>query len=188
MLPVEAHLGVGPEWARVSMVLLIEASRVTVLSRVRWRCQARGVTQAYTLRIRARLYTSAGPETAFQWNYVVCATTQYAQFVGNDSVTCVDCPPGGDCSGLQLTDVTTADTNQSDVEALRSITDSSLQVTQQYIVAMPGYWSSASSTGLAYYECPNTEACLPGNLVNGRYDVHTVTVLLLCTLPIAFST
>ena len=138
--------------------------------------QARGVTQPYTLQLRTRLFSSAGPETAFQWSYVVCSTTQYARPVGNDSVTCEECPTGGDCSGLQLANVA----SDSELAATTDAADVSSQVTAQLIVAMPGYWTAPASESLtsesdtlasattAFYACPNPAACLPGSLVNGR--------------------
>ena len=76
--------------------------------------QGKGVTQAYTLQVRTRLFSSTGPATALQWTYIVCAATEFTVFASNDSdsVSCIACPAGGDCSGAitasALTDASTS--------------------------------------------------------------------------------
>ena len=111
--------------------------------------------QAYTLQIRTRLFSSVGSDTAVQWTFVRCSATQYGQLSGLDTLTCLPCPVGADCSGLGG-EVPLVSSNGTGADSLQGV----VQVSQ--IVAQPGYWASATSAGLTYYRCPIPEACVSG--------------------------
>ena len=127
--------------------------------------QARGTSVAYTLQVVTKLFSSIGPTQTVTWNLVRCGTSQYSEFSGNDTVTCVDCPEGGDCSGTGLLAAQEAAAGNSTNSSLAGMTTVDLQnalvVTQANIVALPGYWASTGSSGLKYYSCPIPSACLP---------------------------
>ena len=130
--------------------------------------QARGTLQAYTLQVRTRLYSSAGPETTLLWSYDRCSASEFAVFSGVDTVTCEPCPAGGDCSGAALT-----------VDA--DLASSVIVVKQDAVAAKPGYWASNSADDLKFYECPVPSACLPG--VNGSRSVCATGYSgILCTV------
>ncbi len=115
-----------------------------------------GTSSSYTLQIRSRLLSAYGRTDTEAWNHVVCSTLQYAVLSGNDTVVCLPCPEGGDCSGGTLASLLAAVPGAANAV-----------VQQQHIVARQGYWASPNSSGLAYDKCPNTNAvtCLQG--VNG---------------------
>ena len=118
--------------------------------------QARGTLQAYTLQVRARLFSSTGPETTLLWSYDRCSASEFAVFSGVDTVTCEPCPAGGDCSGSALT-------------ADPTLPSSEVVVKQEAVAAQPGFWASNTANDLNFYECPVPSACLPG--VNGSRSV-----------------
>ena len=120
--------------------------------------QARGTLQAYTLQVRTHLYSSTGVDSTLLWSYHRCATSEYAVFTGLDTVTCMPCPVGGDCTGEQLANSTVPLAGVPE-------SDAGVVVREESIAAMPGFWASPSSDGLQFYACPLAAACLPG--VNG---------------------
>ena len=77
---------------------------------------------------------------------------------GNDTVSCQDCPPGGDCSGAADTSV-----SLDQLDPFASVDSSGVGlvgvIQADAIVAAPGYWASQSSNGLKYYACPIPAAC-----------------------------
>jgi hypothetical protein len=100
--------------------------------------------RAYTLQVRAQLFGEPGVATTHGWTYVRCSATQFTRFAADDSVECVECPTGGDCSP-------------------RGGVDDVVQL--QHVVAQQGWWASPHSDGRRFYRCPVAAACLPG--VNG---------------------
>ena len=112
----------------------------------------------HTLQAQAVLSGTAGPALVLQWSYVRCNSMQYGVISGNDTLVCVACPSGGDCSTTpssadeQANSSTTAITAGSSVAA----------VTQSDIVAQAGWWASDGSSGLVFYKCAIAEACLSG--------------------------
>ena len=113
--------------------------------------------QPYTLQIRTQLSSTAGTPTTLQWSYVKCSSAQFAQLSGNDTVQCASCPAGGDCTGGGVS-----------ADALLAASGLAV-VTQQTIVAQPGYWASSATADAVFYKCPLAAACLPG--VNGSRSV-----------------
>ena len=103
---------------------------------------------AHILQARAVLSGSAGSTLVLQWSRVECSTTQYGMISGNDTLTCAQCPAGGDCS--------------SSIGNTSISTGSVSTVTQFDIVAQAGWWASESANGLTYYPCPIAGACLRG--------------------------
>ena len=58
-----------------------------------------GTSQPYTLQVRTVFAGTPGDVTTLQWVYQRCAVNQFAVLAnGSDSVSCVPCPPGGDCA------------------------------------------------------------------------------------------
>jgi hypothetical protein len=116
----------------------------------------RGTSVSYTLITRVRLFADHGAVTALTWTHVVCGVDEYSVLSGNDTVACLPCPEGGDCSGATLSPLLAiAPGSANDV------------VLQEHVVAREGWWASQTSSGLAYYKCLNNFAvtCLQG--VNG---------------------
>ena len=107
-------------------------------------------------QVRTRLYSSAGPEATLLWSYRRCSASEFSDFFAVDTVACVPCPPGGDCSGASLVD---------DADAATS----GVVVTQVSVAAQPGFWASNAALDLTFYECPISAACLPG--ANGSRSV-----------------
>ena len=140
-----------------------------------------------------------------------CSPTEYTVWSGNDTATCVPCPVGGDCSGATVYNAIAAatahasddgsGTNSTGNATTSSVTDSaasaqsnstvlvvtkvdfeaSVVVTQDDIVAQPGFWASSQSTGLTYYPCPIAAACLQPQLPASRHvDVAPVPYRAQC--------
>ena len=96
--------------------------------------QPRGTSFGYTLHVRTRLFNTVGDVSAVAWNFVRCAATEYAvlsSVAGNDSVVCMPCPVGGDCSG----DGATVGLNLT--SAQRQAREYSIVVTASDILAQP---------------------------------------------------
>jgi hypothetical protein len=84
----------------------------------------------------------------------VCTVDEYSVLSGYDTVTCLPCPEGADCTGSTLPSV------------LSALEGPSNQVVQQeHLVAREGWWASQTSDRLTYYQCGIPAACLQG--VNG---------------------
>ncbi len=129
-------------------------------------------SKEYTLRARTNFAANSGPELQITWTHVRCGSTQFSVVSGNDTVTCHDCPTGGNCT-LPLT-TAFSESNPSGSQSLVAFI-----VQEQDIVAMPGFWTfPASASGsrgasdigsstpdgqpLQFYACLNAFACLPG--------------------------
>jgi hypothetical protein len=104
--------------------------------------------QVYTLQVRASLGGTFGDVAAYQWQHLLCESNQYSVLL-RDSVTCVACPAGGDCTPRPKEGVSV--------------------VTLSDVISRKGYWASQSSDGTSYYQCPLATACLPG--ANGTRSV-----------------
>jgi hypothetical protein len=60
------------------------------------------VNKEYTLRLRTNFVASTVPELQVTWTHVRCDSSQFSVVSGNDTVTCHNCPAGGNCT-LPLT-------------------------------------------------------------------------------------
>jgi hypothetical protein len=106
----------------------------------------------YTLQVRAKLFSSVGPDATFQWTYRRCASTEYAIITGNDTVTCEPCPDGGDCTVAAAVRghpgdpamVSSGNTSVLEEGGLFNV------VQQQHIMAQAGFWASQTANGLKY--------------------------------------
>ena len=132
----------------------------------------RGSSFAYSLQVRARLYSSTGRPLTLQWTYLRCRTDEYAVFSGVDAIACEPCPLGGDCTGDALPaaelvpDGVLASVVAEESEVVdggnAKVVAASAVVQQKHITARPGYWAPDDSDGLTFYECPAAYACLQG--------------------------
>ena len=123
---------------------------------------ARGTSHAYTLQVRTRLFSGHGVVVTVPWTYVRCAPTEFSSMSGNDSVQCVPCPAGGDCSGNNLPlSMLVADSGLVDVNSSAAV--AAVVVSPSVVVAQSGYWMSPDSDDLTFYQCPQSYACLAGN-------------------------
>ena len=123
--------------------------------------------------MRTSLFDSPGATTTLLWTYKRCADDEFTVFSAVDTVTCVGCPAGGDCTGGTLAPAQLTTTTGAGV--------ATAAVQQGYITAQRGYWASAHSTGDTFYECPVPSACLPG--VNGsRSSCATGYTGVLCSV------
>ena len=77
---------------------------------------------------------------------------------GNDTVSCQECPLGGDCSGVNIVQpsLDLADPFAAVTEPSAALVD---VVQADHIVAAPGWWASQASDGLMFYKCPIIGAC-----------------------------
>jgi hypothetical protein len=100
---------------------------------------------AYTLQVRAVLFSKAGDVSTVLWEYKRCSSTEFSVFRDGDAIECSPCPIGGDCSTVSVSEV----------------------VEQKDIIAQAGWWASDSSSGKQFYKCPIPESCLPGDRGNG---------------------
>ncbi len=57
------------------------------------------LSEPWCLQIRTVLFASRGPPTAVTWTHIVCGAEEYSEISGVDTVRCMPCPIGGDCSG-----------------------------------------------------------------------------------------
>ena len=99
------------------------------------------------------MFTSTGVDALVQWSYVRCSAVEYAVITGADSIQCVPCPLGADCSpqAALAQDLTSAPSG--DFDSVVQLSD---------VVARPGYWAAPTSDGLTYYPCPIDGACVLG--------------------------
>ena len=124
---------------------------------------ARGSSYAYTLQVRTRLFSSYGVVVTVPWTFVRCAATEFSSLSGNDSVECVPCPEGGDCSGDNVpVSMLVADTGLVDVNSSTAAA-AAVVVAPALVMAQAGYWMSPDADDLTFYKCPQPYACLAGN-------------------------
>ena len=124
-------------------------------------------------QLRTSLFDSPGFPTTLLWTYKRCANDEFSVFSGVDTVSCVGCPSGGDCTGGTLSpSLLTMNTPAGVVTAA---------VQQSHITSQPGFWASSNSSGTTFYPCPIVSACLPG--VNGsRSSCATGYTGVLCSV------
>ena len=135
------------------------------------------------LQVSTQLYSSTGPVDSVVWTMTRCSTTQYAIFSGNDTVTCEQCPVGGDCSGDALT-AAVANSSAADFEASVVVTQSGIvaQASQRVHELVPSQgafsqlplWLSCvvpgGVLGVACIQWPHVLHVPPGGGVPTRYS------------------
>ena len=129
-----------------------------------------------TLQVKATLLASSGVDSTLSWLYVQCTADEFTVASGHDTVECVPCPSGADCSGsagqLSLVDAgNSSDSvlgNTSSGAFPLSSSDSLLEsgmvegVGRLGVIAQPGFWAADTVEDLNFYTCPVYDACLRG--------------------------
>ena len=118
------------------------------------------VVVTIVVQVQSVLDGTAGTSLSVQWTHVVCSSSQYAVLSNHDTVTCMPCPVGGQCSSAVASTAADVAANATLADVQASVLSD--VVVQQGIVALQGYWASPVSDGAQFYQCPVADACLAG--------------------------